>query len=175
MWRVDSLEKTLMLGEIGGRRRRDDRGWDDWMAWSTWWTWVWVNSGSWWWTGRPGVLWFMGLQIFRHDWATELNCTELWYLNMPVVNQEALWLPPKAPHFEFHDTLHSSLQPSQVFKLVKIQVLSVGSATWELGQVSSRTSFSSFSQHLGLLSREMQRGHLDWHRVDLQPEIPEFY
>ena len=37
------------------------------------WTWVWVNSGGWWWIGRPGVLWFMGLQRVRHDWATELN------------------------------------------------------------------------------------------------------
>ena len=37
------------------------------------WTWVWVNSGSWWWTGRPGVLWFMGSQRVGHDWATELN------------------------------------------------------------------------------------------------------
>ena len=37
------------------------------------WTWVWVNSGSWWWTGRPGMLWFMGSQRVRHDWVTELN------------------------------------------------------------------------------------------------------
>ena len=51
----------------------DDRGWDDWMASPTQWTWVWVNSGSWWWTGRPGVLQFMGSQRVRHDWATELN------------------------------------------------------------------------------------------------------
>ena len=40
-------------------------------------TWVWVDSGSWWWTGRPGVLRFMELQRVRHDWATELNWTEL--------------------------------------------------------------------------------------------------
>ena len=45
----------------------DNRGWDGWMASPTQWTWVWVNSGSWWWTGRPGVLWFMGLQRVRHD------------------------------------------------------------------------------------------------------------
>ena len=51
----------------------DDRGWDGWMASPTQWTWVWVNSGSWWWTGRPGVLWFMGSQRVGHDWATELN------------------------------------------------------------------------------------------------------
>ena len=62
MWRVDSLEKTLMLGGIGGRRRRVNRGWDGWMASLTQWTWVWVNSGSWCWTGRPGVLRFMGSQ-----------------------------------------------------------------------------------------------------------------
>ena len=55
----------------------DDRGWDGWMASLTRWTWVWVNSGSWWWTGRPGVLRFMGLQRVGHDWATELNWTEL--------------------------------------------------------------------------------------------------
>ena len=77
MWRADSFEKTLMLGKIEGRRRRDDREWDGWMASPIQRTWVWVNSGSWWWTGRPGVLQFMGSQRVRHDWATELNWTEL--------------------------------------------------------------------------------------------------
>ena len=76
MWRVDSLEKTLMLGGIGGRRRRDDRGWDGWMASPTRWTWVWVNSRSWWWTGRPGKLQFMGSQRVGHDWAAGLNWTK---------------------------------------------------------------------------------------------------
>ena len=51
----------------------DDRGWDGWMASSTQWTWVWVNSGSWWWTRRPGVLQSMGSQRVGHDWVTELN------------------------------------------------------------------------------------------------------
>ena len=54
----------------------DDRGWDFWMASLTQWTWVWVNSGRWWWTGRPGMLRFMGSQRVRHDWVTELNWTE---------------------------------------------------------------------------------------------------
>ena len=54
----------------------DDRGWDGWMASPTWWTWVWVNSGSWWWTGRPGVLRFMALQRVGHGWVTELNWTD---------------------------------------------------------------------------------------------------
>ena len=75
MWRVDSLKKTLMLGGIGAGGEGDDRGWDGWMASLTQWTWVGVNSGSWWWTGRPGVLQFMGLQRHGvgHDWATELT------------------------------------------------------------------------------------------------------
>jgi len=77
MWRVDSLEKTLMLGRIGGRGEGDSRGWDGWMLSPTWWTWVWVNSGSWWWTGRPGVLRFMGSQRVRHDWATDLIWSDL--------------------------------------------------------------------------------------------------
>ena len=51
----------------------DDGGWDGWMASLTQWTWVRLNSGSWWWTGRPGVLHSMGSQRVRHDWETELN------------------------------------------------------------------------------------------------------
>ena len=61
---------------LGARGEGDDRGWDGWMASLTRWTWVWVISGSWWWTGRPGVLRFMGSQRVGHDWATELNWTE---------------------------------------------------------------------------------------------------
>ena len=77
MRRVDSLEKTLMLGGIGGRRRRGRQR----MRWldgiTDRWTWVWVNSGSWWWTGRPGVLRFMGSQRVGHDWATDLIWSDL--------------------------------------------------------------------------------------------------
>ena len=51
----------------------DDRGWDGWMASPTQWTWVWLNSRSWWWTGRPGMLLSMGSQRVGHDWAAELN------------------------------------------------------------------------------------------------------
>ena len=60
--------QRLRAGEEG-----DDRGWDGWMASPTQWTWVWVNSGSWWWTGRPGVLWSAGSQRIGHDWVSELN------------------------------------------------------------------------------------------------------
>ena len=77
MWWTDSFEKALMLGKIAGRRRRGGRGWDGWTASPTWWTRVWASSGSWWWTGRPGMLQFMGPQRVGHDWATELNWTEI--------------------------------------------------------------------------------------------------
>ena len=60
--------------KAGGER--DDRGWDGWVASPTQWTWVWVNSRSWWWTGKPGVLQSMGSQRVRHNWATELNWAE---------------------------------------------------------------------------------------------------
>ena len=56
--------------------RKEERGWDGWMAAPTRWTWVWVNSGSWWWTERPGMLQSMGSQRVGHDWETELNWTE---------------------------------------------------------------------------------------------------
>ena len=77
MWRTDSFEKTLMLGKIEGKRRRGQQGWNCWMASPTQWTGVWVKSGSWWWTGRPGVLQPTGSQRLRHNWATELNWTEV--------------------------------------------------------------------------------------------------
>ena len=51
----------------------DDRGWDDWTVSSTWWTWARASSGSWRWTGKPGVPQSMGLQRVRHNWATELT------------------------------------------------------------------------------------------------------
>ena len=76
MQRVDSLEKTLMLGKIEGRKRRGQQRIDGWRASLTQWAWVWVYSRSWWWTGRPGVLRFMESQRVRHEWATELNWTE---------------------------------------------------------------------------------------------------
>ena len=76
MWSADSFEKTLMLGKMKAGGEGDDRGWDRWMASPVQWTWAWVNSRSWWWTGRSGVLRFMESQRFRHVWVTELNWTE---------------------------------------------------------------------------------------------------
>ena len=73
MRRTNSFEKTLMWVRLMAGGAGDSRGWVGWMASPTQWSWVWVSSGSWWWTGRPGVLWFMGSQIVGHNWATELS------------------------------------------------------------------------------------------------------
>ena len=59
--------------KAGGKR--DNRGWDGWMASPTWWTLVWVISGSWWWTGKPGLPQSMGSEIVGYHWMTELNWT----------------------------------------------------------------------------------------------------
>ena len=67
----------------------DNRGWDGWMASQTQWTWVSVNSMSWWWTGRPGMLLFVGSQRVGHDWATELNWTE--FLSLSMTNDSS-WI-----------------------------------------------------------------------------------
>jgi len=67
-WKRPWCLEWLTAGKEGNYR-----GWDCWMASLTLWTWVWVNSGSWWWTGRSGVLQSIGLQRVGHDWVTELN------------------------------------------------------------------------------------------------------
>ena len=77
MRRIDSLERLWCWEGLGAGGEGDDRGWEGWMASLSQRTWVWVNSRSWRWTGRPGVLRFMGSQRVGHDWATELNWTEL--------------------------------------------------------------------------------------------------
>ena len=76
MWRTDSLEKTLMLGKIEGKKEGDRQR----MRWLNgiidWWTWVWASSESWWWTEKPRVLQSMGPHRVGHEWVTELNwCT----------------------------------------------------------------------------------------------------
>ena len=68
------------------------RGWAGWMASLTQWRGVWVDSGSWWWTGRPGVLWSMGSWRVGRDWATELNWTELNWIISGVHPLYICWL-----------------------------------------------------------------------------------
>ena len=63
------------------------------MASPTQWTWVWASSGSWWWTGRPGLLQSMGLQRVRHDWVTEVNWTGLLSFNSPKSPKQNRFLP----------------------------------------------------------------------------------
>ena len=91
MRRVTHWERLWCWEGLGAGGEGDDRGWDGWMASLTWWTCVWVNSGSWWWTGRPGVLLFMEWQRVRHGWATELNCS--------MCNQRELNIWIFCPHF----------------------------------------------------------------------------
>ena len=75
MWRTDSFEKTLMLGKIEGKSKGADRGGDGNAMSPTQWTRIWVDSGSWWWTGRPVVLWLMGWK--ESDTTEWLNWAEL--------------------------------------------------------------------------------------------------
>ena len=77
LWPPDAkswlIGKDPDAGKDWGREEKGMRGWDGWMASLTQWTWVWMDSGSWWWTGRPDMLQFMGLQRVRHNWVTELT------------------------------------------------------------------------------------------------------
>ena len=72
------LKRSWCWGRLKAGGEGDARGWDSWMASPTWWTWVWVSSGSWWWTGKPGVLQSMGSQRVGHNWATELKWEGIW-------------------------------------------------------------------------------------------------
>ena len=112
MWRADSLEKTLMLGKTEGRRGRGQQRmrWLDGITDSM--DMGWVDPGSWWWTGRPGVLWFMGSQRVGYDWVTELNWTEflIVLLGLMITNNHILLLSNSirshvSVSFEFQGTL----------------------------------------------------------------------
>ena len=83
---------------LGAGEEGDNRGWDSWMASSTQWTWVWVNSESRQWTGRPGLLQFMGSQRVGHDWATDLNRTDnssifIFLRNLYILLRRRQWHP----------------------------------------------------------------------------------
>ena len=86
IWKDPDAGKDLRAGGEG-----DYRGWVGWMASPTQWTWVWVNSGSWWWTGRPGVLHSLGSQRVGHDWVTELNSMHVQALSRISLRNEMKW------------------------------------------------------------------------------------
>ena len=107
LWPPD-VKNWLIWEDPDAGKEGDDRRWDGWMASPTQWTWVWVNSRSWWWTGRPGVLQSMGLKRVGHNWATELTwishrcpCvlhpdpppTSLPISSLSVVPEHRLWVP----------------------------------------------------------------------------------
>ena len=73
MQKTDSLERPSCWERLKTGGEGDNRRWDGWMASPAQWTWVWASSGSWWWTGKPGMLQSMRSQRVQHDWATELN------------------------------------------------------------------------------------------------------
>ena len=85
-WKRPGCWEILKAGGEG-----DDRGWDSWMASLTQWTRVWVNSGSWWWTGRPDMLPSMGSQRMGQDWVTELNWTELTLWKLTKLTLKFIW------------------------------------------------------------------------------------
>ena len=105
---------------LGAGGEGDDRGWNGWMTSPTGWTWVWVNSGSWWWTGRPGVLRFMGSQRVGHDWVTELNWAERkFHVTIHATNDYQISVMCKSvfgaviqEYYKFHENsfLHSEFQ-----------------------------------------------------------------
>ena len=88
---------------LKGGGEGDNRGWDGWMVSLTQWIWVWTSSGSWWWTGKPGVLQSMGMQSARHDWATMLNWTDRYLRRRQNKEQKKLFeeiIAEKSPNLE---------------------------------------------------------------------------
>ena len=93
MWGADSFERPWCWERLKAEDM-GTTGWDGWMASPTQWTWVWVNFRSWWWTGRPGVLWFMGSQRVKHSWATQLN----WNLRKQGKITDIYWVSTRQRH-----------------------------------------------------------------------------
>ena len=87
IWKLTHLKRPWCWERLKAGEG-DDRGWDGWLASWTWWTWVWASSGSWWWTGKPGVLQSMGSQRVRHNWATELK------FSIHSAKYQGVWFPP---------------------------------------------------------------------------------
>ena len=94
MQRAESFKNTLIQERLRAWGEGDDRGWDGWMASQTQWTWVWVNSGSWWWTGRPSILQSMGSQKDTTEWLNWDLRGEKYILCLNVDDEaEGCWPP----------------------------------------------------------------------------------
>ena len=112
LWLPDVKNWLIWKDPDAGKKWRreekgmDDRGWDGWMASPTWWTWVCVSSGSWWWTGRPGILQSMGLQRVRHNLATEEQCKRKSRI-MRVIQSLRLFVPMNLSQFLNLTCIHS--------------------------------------------------------------------
>ena len=97
VWKWKSFSHVWLFGTPW----TDNTGWDGWMASPTRGTWVWASSGSWWWTGKPGMLQSMGLQRVRHDWVTELNWKFVYAIVLLVV-----WIKNCSFSTDFLKTMH---------------------------------------------------------------------
>ena len=125
MWRADSLEKTLILRKTRAAGEGDERERDGWMASPTQWTWVWASLGSWWWTGKPGVLQSMGCkELDSTEWLiwTELNRTSSSEIMNPTLFTES---------YRFQLYIHSYfIEPCFPANACKLASLSPGAELW---------------------------------------------
>ena len=152
------------------------------MASPNWWAWVWVNSGSWWWTGRPGMLRFMGSRRAGHNWATELTdwiislCPELQLENEPVRNRKNIYLYLIGGELWFSLGIKVIISPRGVDMNYNISTFSF---TWDkwLGSLTQRTKVweVALGHHRKCSGKRWRCGiHLSYYRkICLQPHNPE--
>ena len=141
----EELKRPGCWERLKARGEGDNRGWDGWMASLTQWTWVWVNSGNWWWTRRPGMLQSMGSQRVRQDWATELDWTIIFFASTivwPQVN--------KREGTQLHPSTENGLKIYWAWPRPS-----------EQDPVSSSVSLSHQEAFISLLSFSI-RGQRDW-------------
>ena len=108
MWRTTHWKRSWCCERLKAGGEEDDRGWDGWMASPTRWTWVWASSGSWWWTGKPGVLQSTGSQRVGHGWVTEQQqyihmCVYVIVMTIPLrlCSHPPILPPPPCPFCVF--------------------------------------------------------------------------